>query len=230
MTPVTTRQFRPLTDTILALGATLLMGVIDADTFLEHGEVFVSAQTGNLVVGVVKLLTAGWQSAWTNGFVWVGYFLGCFVAQGLSERIAQGNHRRQMRWLMLFDVLAYAGIASFQVVLPDPWLIFLLGIVAGYELTIFRQVGGIAINNGIMTGNTKNLATSCYQALVNRDPLARQRVLRLASVLVTFLLGCAVGVWLAHLAALDVLWVASGFKLLLLAWLFVPAAMEKPMA
>ncbi|WP_332870966.1 YoaK family protein [Levilactobacillus tujiorum] len=228
MTSATTGQFRPLTDTILTLGATLLMGAIDADTFLEHGEVFVSAQTGNLVVGVVKLVTAGWQSAWTNGFVWGGYFLGCFVAQGLSERIGRGNRQRQMRWLMLFDVLAYTILASVQGKLLDPWLIFFLGIVAGYELTIFRQVGGVAINNGIMTGNTKTLATSCYQALINHDRQATQRVLRLVSVLVVFLTGCAIGVGLARLAAVDVLWVASGFKLLLLGWLFVPAAVEKP--
>ena len=49
----TTRQFRPVTATILTLGATLVMGMIDADTFLNHGAVFVSAQTGYLVVFAV---------------------------------------------------------------------------------------------------------------------------------------------------------------------------------
>lgn len=228
MEPVVTKQFRPLTETILALGATLLMGIIDVDTFLEHGEAFVSAQTGNLVVGVVKLVTDGWQAAWTNGFVWVGYFMGCFVAQGLSERLSRGNPRRQLRWLMVLDVVAYTVIAFFQRDLSDPWLLFLLGIVAGYELTTFRQVGGVAINNGIMTGNTKGLATSCYRAIFDHDRVARHRLFQLLSVLTTFLLGCALGVWLANVAALDVLWVASGFKGLLLVWLFIPAAMEKP--
>jgi len=223
-----TRQFRPVTDTILTLGATLVMGVIDADTFLKHGEVFVSAQTGNLIMGVIKLMAHGWQAAWTNGFVWIGYFLGCCIAQGLSERVSARNPRRQMRWLLLIDVLAYALLASLQTTLPDSWLIFFLGTVAGYELTIFRQVGGIAINNGIMTGNTKAFATSFYRAVVNRDHQASQRVLRVGAVLVTFLLGCAIGVRLADLAALDVLWVASGFKLILLGWLFLPVAMENP--
>ncbi|MCT4489139.1 DUF1275 domain-containing protein [Levilactobacillus parabrevis] len=224
----TTRQFRPVTDTVLGLGATLLMGAIDADTFLKHGEVLVSAQTGNLIVGVVKLVTSGWQAAWVNGFVWVGYFLGCFVAQGLSEHVGEHNHRRQMRWLMLIDVVAYAALAGLQRSLPEQWLLFFLGIMAGFELTTFRQVGGIAINNGIMTGNTKNMATSAYQALIDGNRAARNRFFRFILVLVTFLLGCAVGVGLANLAALDVLWVASGFKLALLCWLFVPMAMEKP--
>ena len=59
------------------------MGAIDADTFLKHGEVS-QRPDGNLIVGVVKLVTTGWQAAWVNGFVWVGYFLR-FVAQGLAN-------------------------------------------------------------------------------------------------------------------------------------------------
>lgn len=228
MEPTVSRQFRPVTETILTLGATLVMGMIDADTFLNHGAVFVSAQTGNLVVFVVKFVEHGWQAAWVNVPVWIGYFLGCFLAQGMSERLGQNNKRRQMRWLMLADVLAYVALASLQTTISTMWLIFCLGIVAGYELTVFRQVGGIGINNGIMTGNTKNLATATYQAWVNGDKVARNKQRRIAMVLVTFIIGCAVGARLAALTALGVLWIATGLKLILLAWLFMPAAMENP--
>ncbi|AKP64688.1 hypothetical protein FC99_GL001388 [Levilactobacillus koreensis JCM 16448] len=228
MGPVTERQFRPMTETILTLGATLVMGMIDADTFLNHGAVFVSAQTGNLVVFVVKLVEHGWSDAWVNVPVWIGYFLGCFGAQGLSEHISQDNHRRQMRWLLLLDILAYAILASLQTNLPTIWLVFFLGVVAGYELTIFRQVGGIGINNGIMSGNTKNLATDTYRAWIDGDREARVRQGKLALVLITFILGCALGARLAILTALGVLWIATGLKLILLCWLFLPVAMEKP--
>ncbi|MFC6288806.1 YoaK family protein [Levilactobacillus angrenensis] len=228
MGPTVSRQFRPVTETILTLGATLVMGMVDADTFLNHGAVFVSAQTGNLVVFVVKLVEHGWRAAWVNVPVWIGYFLGCFLAQGLSEHLGQGNKRRQMRWLMLLDVVAYTVLASLQTAIPTLWLIFCLGIVAGYELTVFRQVGGIGINNGIMTGNTKNLATATYRAWFDGDRAARDKQRRIAIVLVTFILGCAIGARLAVLTALGVLWIATALKLILLAWLFVPAAMENP--
>lgn len=228
MGPEISHQYRPVTETILTLGATLVMGMIDADTFLNHGAVFVSAQTGNLVVFVVKLVEDGWGAAWVNVPVWIGYFLGCFGAQGLTEHLGQRNKRRQMRWLMLLDVLAYVLLASLQSTIPTMWLIFLLGIMAGYELTVFRQVGGIGINNGIMTGNTKNLATSAYRAWFDGDHAARSRQNKLALVLLTFILGCAMGARLANLTPQGVLWIASALKLILLAWLFVPAAMEKP--
>ncbi|MEQ6218765.1 YoaK family protein [Levilactobacillus brevis] len=224
----TTRQFRPVTATILTLGATLVMGMIDADTFLNHGAVFVSAQTGNLVVFAVKLIEHGWGAAWVNVPVWIGYFLGCFGAQGLSEHLGRGNNRRQMRWLMVLDVGAYVILASLQQTLPTMWLIFFLGIVAGYELTVFRQVGGLGINNGIMTGNTKNLATSTYRAWIVGDQSARQRQIRLAGVLLIFIVGCGVGARLAMLTPRGVLWIATAVKAILLAWLFLPVAMEKP--
>ncbi|MGP4117204.1 YoaK family protein [Levilactobacillus zymae] len=223
-----TATFRPLTQTILTLGATLVMGMIDADTFLNHGAVFVSAQTGNLVVLMVKLVQSGWAAAWVNVPVLIGYFLGCFGAQGLSDHLSRGNARRQMRWLMAVDVGVYLVLAGLQTTLPTAWLIFLLGVVAGYELTVFREVGGIAINNGIMTGNTKNLATATYQAWVQRDPVARHRQRQFAWTIGTFLLGCGIGAALAQWAAPTVLWVASGLKAGLLAWLFLPVAMTPP--
>jgi len=226
----TAKQFRPLTETILTLGATLVMGMVDAETFLNHGAVFVSAQTGNLVVFVVKLVEHGWSAAWVNVPVWIGYFLGCFIAQGLSEHVGQDNRRWQLRSLMVIDVVVYFVLAALLNWLATMWLIFLLGVVAGYELTIFRNVGGISINNGIMTGNTKNLATSSYRAWIDHDKVAQNKQRRIALVLATFILGCGVGAGLARLATLTVLWVASGIKLVLLAWLFVPAAMQKPTA
>ena len=222
------KQFPPLTETILTLGATLVMGMVDAYTFLEQGSVFVSAQTGNLVLFVVKFIEHGWSDAWVNVPVWIGYFLGCFIAQGLSEHVDEENKRLQMRNLMLIDVLVYFVLAATQGSLTTIWLIFILGIVAGYELTIFRQVGVIAINNSIMTGNTKSLATSSYQAWVDHDGTARRKQHRIAQVLATFILGCALGAVLTKLETLSVLWVASVIKLLLLAWLFTPSAMDLP--
>jgi len=224
------KQFRPLTETILTLGATLVMGMVDADTFLNHGSVFVSVQTGNLVVFVVKFVEHGWSAAWVNVPVWIGYFLGCFIAQGLSEHIDKSNQRLQMRNLMMIDVLVYFVLSATRSLFPTIWLIFLLGIVAGYELTIFRQVGGIPINNSIMTGNTKNLATSSYQVWVDHDTVAKAKQCRVALVFVTFIAGCALGAGLSKVTSISVLWAASVIKLLLLVWLFVPKAMEKPVS
>jgi hypothetical protein len=72
------------------------------------------------------------------------------------------------------------------------------------------------------------LATATYQAWVNGDKVARNKQRRIAMVLVTFIIGCAMGARLAVLTTLGVLWIATGLKLILLAWLFMPAAMENP--
>lgn len=230
MDQTVTRQFRPATETILTLGATLSMGMVDADTYLNRGAVFVSAQTGNLVVFVVKLVQHGWGTAWVNVPVWIGYFLGCFGAQALSEFLGDGDHRKHMRWLMLLDAAAYLALAYFQAILPTVFLIFLLGLMAGYDLTIFRQVGGIAINNGIMTGNTKSLAISSYKGLINGDRNARKAQLNILLVILTFIAGCALGASVRQwgLSSLDALWLVTVLKVLLLLWLFVPAAMARP--
>jgi uncharacterized membrane protein YoaK (UPF0700 family) len=79
-----------------------------------------------------------------------------------------------------------------------------------------------------MTGNTKNLATSTYRAWIVGDQSARQRQIRLAGVLLIFIVGCGIGARLAMLTPHGVLWIATAVKAILLAWLFLPVAMEKP--
>jgi len=48
--------------------------------------------------------------------------------------------------------------------------------------------------------------------------------------MVTFIVGCALGAILTKVATISVLWVASIVKLLLLAWLYTPSALEAPTA
>jgi len=77
-----------------------------------------------------------------------------------------------------------------------------------------------------LCGNTKNLATSSYRAWIDHDESAKHKQRRIAQVMGTFILGCMLGAILTKLETMSVLWVASVIKLLLLAWLFTPSAMN----
>src|SRR5699024_8074363 len=42
---------------------------------------------------------------------------------------------------------------------------FLLGLLSGFELTVFRKISKTTINNGIMTGNTKNMMNHLFNVI-----------------------------------------------------------------
>src|SRR5699024_10554387 len=120
----------------LTIISTFLMGMMDAYTFIEQDGSFASAQTGNLVMLIV--------------IVFVGYAMGAFIGEAVLERIVQANLYKS-RVVLLLQTILLGGLASFQTVLIDSVMIFCLGLLAGYEITVFRTFKSTTVNNGIMT-------------------------------------------------------------------------------
>lgn len=173
--------------------ATFSMGAVDAYTYIAHDETFASAQTGNLIVFAVKFARGGFSQAWVCLPIWLGFALGCFVAQAALSWL---NHKRYLGqrylWLMSIVVVTLLIATLGQAWLSEMVLIFILGWLSGYELTSFREVKDTTVNNGIMTGNTKNMVVAMYHWLIDHNLAARFKCLWLAATLITFILGASV--------------------------------------
>jgi len=185
--------------------ATLLMGMLDAFTFITQDHTFVTAQTGNLIMLTVNGLEGDYISAASHIIVFAGYFLGAFLGQWISDRIT-GNERHRLRVFLLIQTLFFIAVAATHQRLPDDILLFMLGLLAGYEIDLFRKMGAITINNGIMTGNAKNLATNLYQFLVLKNKTAGHTAGLLALTIAVFVLGIGAGTWLTQLSQTWAMW------------------------
>nr|WP_281349258.1 YoaK family protein [Secundilactobacillus folii] len=189
--------------------ATFSMGAIDAYTYIAHDETFASAQTGNMIVFAVKFAQGGIGKAWVNIPIWVGFALGCFVAQAtLSWLDSRQTLGRRYLWLMSIVVATMLLAAVGQIWFSELVLIFILGWLSGYELTSFRQLKGTTVNNGIMTGNTKNLMVGLYRWLIDHEEGSRTKFIWLAVTLLTFIVGAGGSAVLCTMSNPDsVMWI-----------------------
>lgn len=214
----------------LTIFSVFLMGLIDAYTFIEQNKTFASAQTGNLVSLSIKVFTGKFDEVSSHITVFAGFALGAFIGQTLIDLFKwQGLHKTQI--ILLFQLVLLAFLAFFQGFLADSIMLFLLGLLAGYELTVFRQFRGTNVNNGIMTGNTKNMMTNLYNALFDHDKKARNTFINILTIIIVFMLGAGVGALVIKLNSELNLWVAFLLVLLsFLATLFSRSEKRKDMA
>lgn len=186
--------------------ATFSMGAVDAYTYIAHNETFASAQTGNLVVFAVKFARGGFGQAWVCLPIWFGFALGCFVAQAALSWL---NNKRDLRqrylWLMSIVVVTLLITALGQKWFSELVLIFILGWLSGYELTSFREVKNTTVNNGIMTGNTKNMMVALYHWLVGHDQVSRSKCLWLLATLATFVVGASLSAMICMKMSSDII-------------------------
>ncbi|GKV69225.1 membrane protein [Sporosarcina sp. NCCP-2716] len=213
----------PKQDTPYVLGtgltvlSTFLMGFIDAYTFLQQGGSFASAQTGNLVSLSAKLFSGNFKEAMGHVWVFAGFAIGAFAGEAVIERTEDKGIKRY-RYYLLIQAIVLFLLAIFQNQLTGNLMLLTLGALAGYELTTFRKFRGTSVNNGIMTGNTKNLMNHLYQFVFNGDKKAQAHAADLLSTVVIFILGAGAGTLIIQLNASYNLWTAFAIALAAFAW------------
>ncbi|MEI3607505.1 YoaK family protein [Pseudogracilibacillus sp. SE30717A] len=209
-----------LAKSILTIFSIFLMGFIDAFTYLEYNEVFVSAQTGNIVVMSTKLFSAEWKAAAGHLSVLGGFMAGAFFGEAIIEKVKKIDFSQFGIFLLIQEVFLFI-LALVQLHIPGSLMVFLLGILAGYELSVFRKIGTTTINNGIMTGNTKNMMNRLYDVVFDKDKKARIDFRNLFLGLIIFMVGVGAGSQVVDADSKLVLWTALFLNSLFLLYLLI---------
>lgn len=212
--------------TILTIIVCFLMGFIDAYTFLVQDEVFASAQTGNFVSMGVKLFSGEWRDA--LGHIWViaGFAAGALAGEAMLDRYKEKGFAKY-RYFLLFQSGLLLLLAIFEKLADDLVILVSLGLLAGYVLTTFRNVNQTTVNNGIMTGNLKNLMGYFYQMLFQKDKEAKLHLINLATTILIFVLGVGTGTLTILLDANYHLWGAFFLSFTAFLWTTFSPALSK---
>lgn len=190
---------------VVTLLATLLMGMVDAYTFLFKEGTFVSAQTGNIVELGIKLFSGDFKGMVLHAISLLGYLFGIFSGMRLSDRLGVGYKKRFIIFLII-QVAFFVTIALLHHIIWDGALILILGIIAGIEIDLFRKLGKISVNNGMMTGNTRKLMHNLYEAIYHHDKAAGSYAKSLSITIVVFLIGAGLGTLLIQYSELITVW------------------------
>lgn len=203
--------------TVLTAIASFLMGFIDAYTFLQQSEAFVSAQTGNMVSLSVKIFSGQWNEAMGHLWAFGGFAIGAFAGEAVLEHSSKKGLKKY-RFYLLIQTILLLFLALFQFQVTAAVMLFILGALAGYELTVFRKFRASSINNGIMTGNMKNLMHHLYHFLFNRKSEAKSQFADLAFIIIVFMLGAGMSTLIIQVNPDYILWIAFVFSLLTYTW------------
>ncbi len=164
----------------------LMMGIIDAYAIVVKGTL-VSSQTGNLVILARELFAEDWSDIWKHIIVFIGFALGAFSGKAVHEALK--SRWMRFRLYLLFQAALLLVVAILQNTLPETLLVFLLALLAGYDLALFRKFGDTNVNNGVMTGNTKDLMSYLFLAIYYKDKEARKHSGNVFLAITIFCLG-----------------------------------------
>ena len=188
-------------------------GALDAFLWLDHGNVFAGAMTGNAVLCGIALLSRNGQNALHHALPIVAFVCGIWLAEVLQVRL---KHHAVAVGLTC-ECVGLLAASFLPMSFPD--LVFnpFISLLAAYQIASFRKVDGISYNSTFIPGDLRTTIVGLYAAL---DPANRAEGLRqvrsVGAVVVCFLLGAVMGALLAPRCANHTLWLPFGAVLIVL--------------
>lgn len=161
----------------LPLGLLLALtgGILDAYTYLNRGQVFATAETGNLVLLGINCAMGHWRKAAYYLLPISSYAAGLLATLALHRRADRlFFHWRQ--FVVLAECLVVAAAAAIPQGGADPLVNCMIAFISAMQVQTFRKFRGCACATTMCTGNLRSGVEALYFHLSDREPGAMARV------------------------------------------------------
>lgn len=186
----------------LPLGLLLALtgGILDAYTYLNRGQVFATAETGNLVLLGINCAMGQWRRAAYYLLPISSYAAGLLTTLALHRR----SDRLFFHWrqfVVLAECLAVAAAALIPQGGLDPLVNCMIAFISAMQVQTFRKFRGCACATTMCTGNLRSGVEALYFHLADNEPGALARAGVYFGLILCFIAGAVVSGLLSPLLA-----------------------------
>lgn len=180
----------PHEPTALGLVVICAGGMMDAYSYLLHGGVFATGQTGNLVLLVLRALDGNLPGAAGCLVSILSFLTGIFLSKHLRARVCGGDAHRAQRVVIVAEALVFALVALLPAGAPDLLVNCVIAFMAALSFQNFRTFGTKSVYaSTFITGNLRSLGETLYDGIVGGDAHELHRAQRYAGLVAAFAAG-----------------------------------------
>lgn len=209
------QAFSMRTSVFLALSG----GLMDAYSFLCRGKVFANAQTGNILLCSVHLVSGDFSKAFTYLLPIAAFSLGIALASLIHRRFPGGV------WVRPTLLLEALGLACTAFISYDAIANATISFVCGIQLEAFQRTAGCAAATTMCVGNSRLAVHFLMEYLYTRQRENLRKAGVYLCIIGAFILGAVLGDRLISAFAQKAI-LGSSAALLLCAWRWEPDRRE----
>ena len=176
----------------LPLGLLLALagGSLDCYTYLNRGQVFATAETGNLVLLGVQLARGQLDAASHYLPPILAYAFGVLAAECLRSAMSERTGRLDWRRCVLFlECLVVAWVALLPAGRWDPLANVLISFTSAMQVESFRSFDRCPCATTMCTGNLRAGTENLFLFLTERSPAARHKAAVYYGLILSFVTG-----------------------------------------
>ena len=176
----------------IRLGAILALsgGFMDAYSYMERGEVFANAQTGNMLLFGVHLSQGDFQNTLKYLFPVLAFALGIALAEVVRAKAGNLLHWRQIS--VLAEALILIAVSFFPTALNLP-ANALTSFACGIQVESFRKIHGKGIATTMCIGNLRSGTENLHHYFHTKEQHFLDTSLLYYGIIACFIIGAVIG-------------------------------------
>jgi uncharacterized membrane protein YoaK (UPF0700 family) len=217
-----TRTTDPLATSLpFALLLTLANSFLDSYTYLARGQVFATAQTGNVVFFALKLSDQQFAAALAHVWPIIAFVAGVGFAAHLKSGRMHRHLRHPLRWAIGLQALVLGVIGLVPASVAHSAVTIPISFVAALQIGLFRSIGDLAYVPIATTGNLMRLVESGYSGFIDNRADPRRATGVYSSLIATFVIGALVGAVFTRLSGTHAIWIPAAVLVITLMMLLI---------
>jgi uncharacterized membrane protein YoaK (UPF0700 family) len=181
-------------------------GLMGAYTNVLKGGVFCNAQTGNILLMGIAIGSQNWHRVLYLFIPISAYFLGAFVSEILPVHVRKMGIMRWDTLLVGIEVIALIVIGVLPDSVPVQVTQVLLNFICSMQYNTFRQAQGIPMATTFCTNHLRQAGVHIAKWVRKKDKDALARGGKHFEMILSFIIGAAVGTILCNTVGNYAIW------------------------
>lgn len=184
-------------------------GFLDAYTYLFHGQVFASMQSGNVILLGINLAKANFSMVLNYLFPIILFLFGIGMTNGLKHYFSNHSILAWQNIAVFIEAVGIFILGSFSDNLPSVLFNGGLSFFAAIQFATYRKLAGMNYATTMTTGNLRSLADYLYQRIFRRDKSMDFKIKYTAMVIAGFFFGAFASAVFGNLFHNRAIWMVS---------------------
>ena len=174
-------------------------GLLDAYSYLNRGQVFATAETGNLVLLGINVSMGNWSQVLHYLLPVLAYTAGVLVTELLRRHLEdEGGWLHWRQYLLLVECVVIAVVAFLPQAL-NPLANLMISVASAVQVDSFRKFNGCGCATTMCTGNLRSGTEHLFFYLSHRERDALNKVGLYYGLILSFVTGAVLSGLLTHL-------------------------------
>lgn len=195
------KQLQPSDSLTVGLLLALTGGLLDAYSYLNRGEVFSTAETGNIVLLGIHLAQGDLSGVLHYLLPVLAFTAGVLTAEGVRRRFDRSGRVHWRLPLLLAECAAVVVVSFLPLGRMDALANIVISFTSALQVESFRNIQGCGCVTTMCTGNLRSGTENLFHWLSRREPKAPPKMKVYYGLILCFILGAVVSGLLSPLLA-----------------------------